>query len=640
MCKNTILNTAIKATLALPRTVLWTTAAVVTTLSLDAGLAIIGDEVGVLQLGTPAAIAVPGAGQFSNLAANFDVTTINNLVTGGVNGTSTTASATVYSGAAGAVTTTHPLVLANLLGGKYVSATDPGFTSPNDDSAFVYAQELFYGGSPVIPADSSATATDGAYQVVRYLTSGTIKESFDAVFSLSGGATFKEAHLVMAPSVANAPSTPIASLNCGLIAAPTAGGASVTFKVLNGSGNIASCSIEDGTQLYLAYRISGAATSLKAGTPIEMTGALVKTNTTNIYLNIARTIKVAVAKPAAKVEIKPESGSQNYVFISALSNDKEFINNAPAGLVTTTPYVSDSLVKIGYIKVTESKAADLSGKTIFKLGTLAGDKATFDIKDGQFAASKGGVGAVGKVYIDAGSSIIEPSTSPLADDTTASFTLNNTQLTAIANKSLVPDPVTKQLLGAPIMIKVDGATPINIPEAEPSATMTLTLGTTPASTVPVESSVLRRLTRDGKICWVYNIPAPPSETSAVKDWLTIRIINNAKVPTKIVGTLYAQAGGAPIFENTSLLDKLDPSKAEVLVQEGTDYLLAPNSVVRLDAKDIANIAGDDWAGTRRVLKIQANVTDLEVLSMIRNTQNANMQPQSNISTGVTGDSCQ
>jgi hypothetical protein len=475
---------------------------------------------------------------------------------------------------------------------------------------------------------------------VKYVTSGAIIDPFEVVFSLDQGATFKEAHLAFKP-VANTVST--ASLNCGVIGTATTGSASVTFKFTT-APVFASCSIDDGTELYLAYRIDNAATALKEGKPIKMTGAVLKKDNTAAFLNIARTITVAVSKPAAKVEIKSESGAQNYVFISALENDKKFTSKAPAGLAGTTPYVATDLVKIGYVKISGGSAADALGKNPYKLGSLAGDKATLAITDGQFAASKGGVGAKGRVYIDAGGSFIEPTPSPLADDTTATFTLNNIQLAAITAKSLVEEP-TGFFLGAPIMIQVDGATPINIPETAPSATMTVTTGTTPASTIPVEPANLRRFVRDGKICWVYNVPSPPAEGAAVKDYLTIRIINGSKMPTKVFGTLYDQVGGAPIFENAPLLDLLDPSKAKVLVQEGTSYLLNANSVVRLDAADIAKVAKasggtDSWPGTRRVLKIQANVTDLEVLTMIRNTQNPEIQPQSNISTGVTGNSCQ
>jgi hypothetical protein len=565
-------------------------------------------------------VVVAGVGDFTN---------IMNAV--GVFVTPTALSVTVFSDGG---TATGTIVTATKL---YYGDSTPTFnsTAEADNSAIIYAQELFNGGAVSLPSE------DKNYQVVKYETSGPIKEDFDVNFKLNSPATFKEAHLVLIPAGA------VAGKNCsGVVGTATpSSGASVTFPVKIPATQVASCSMDDGTQLYMIYRLDNTASLLKELTPVEMTVGLYRASSTKALLNIQRTIKVATAKKAAKVEIIPETGAQGFVFISALDNDTKFVNKAPPSLGGTNPYLSSDLVKIGYVKVSGDVAADSTGKKQYQLGSLAGDKATLEISDGQFAASKATVGSSAKPYINAGSTIIDPATMPLADDTTATFNLTNSHLTAIAAESTGNDANGDPKMGAAITIRVDGTTPINIPEVEPSATMTVTMGTTPASNIPVEPSTLRRFIRDGKICWVYNVPSPTADGAAVKDFLTIRIINSSKVPTKIVGTLYEQVGGEAVFESVPLLDLLDASKAKVLTLEGANYLLNANSVVRLDAADIAAVAKasggtDSWPGTRRVLKIQSDVTDLEVLAMIRNTQNVELQPQSNISTGVTGNSCQ
>jgi hypothetical protein len=52
MCKNAILSAAVRTTLALPRHTVWVATALAVTCSLDAGLSISGDHLGVI-VGTP-----------------------------------------------------------------------------------------------------------------------------------------------------------------------------------------------------------------------------------------------------------------------------------------------------------------------------------------------------------------------------------------------------------------------------------------------------------------------------------------------------------------------------------------------------------------------------------------------------------
>jgi hypothetical protein len=383
--------------------------------------------------------------------------------------------------------------------------------------------------------------------------------------------------------------------------------------------------------MYLAYKIANAAATLKAGGTIQMTATVTGTgDSPAIPLNPTYTIDVARSAKSTDIKVNPEAGGQ--VYIATAGGSTSFVTKDPSTYQGTSAYLSESEVQIGYIKINQSQASDMSGVKFY--GITDKDTATLTITDGQFAASPGGVGATGKPYILAGGTI--DATFPLADATTASWTLTSANLQAIADVSPVDYPN-----GAPIIVRVDGTNEINVEETEPEASMTLTLGSlTPVGTVEIPATTLRRIPYDGKVCWVYNVPSPGDN---VADLLSIRITNDTRYPGAINGTLYPEAGGTPDFENVNLLssilaDTADP-RSQVLSLDGTDAVLAPGATIRLSADDISKVAGNTWAGERKVLRIQSELSDLEVMTLLRYAVDSTKQPQSNVSTGVTGNSC-
>jgi hypothetical protein len=583
MCKNIVLKSAINTALALPRHALWATAAVVVTFSADAGLSVIGDHLGMVA-GT--AIVSAAEGSFLNAS------------TGDIALTLPTGEIIVRDGA-------------NAAGGD-ISGTS---------GEVIYATEVFATGNPTIPSE------DGAYQAAEYKVSGDILKEFNLVFSVSGGASISEI--------------------TGLVDGATC---DVEIKGTTTKVDAASCSINDGSSIEIAYKLAGVATTLKtAGGKIEMTAKLTGTSPA-VALNPTRTLTVASSTQAGKVEILPEMGKLGYVFVSVADDSKLFVDKSPVGEGGDTPFVSDELVKIGYVRITSQDAADLTGRTLFTLGGKSGDKAALTITNGQFSASPGGINAIGVAYIDAGGKI--EALSPIEDSgATAKWALSNSHLTAIINKSAEKDANNALVnpKGAPIMIKVDRLNAINDINVEvgggPSAEIVVTPdGQTTGTTVgPVE---LRRIPRDGVTCWVYNVPPPAGNL----DLLSVRISNETARAGTLVGTLYPQDGGdTPDFMSVNLLTKIAANASDTrneLIEMVTNSSgvtepgLKGGATIRLSAKDIADAGGVDWTEGRKVLKVSSQISELELLTLLRYGTASAEQAQSNLSTGVTGNSCE
>jgi hypothetical protein len=432
-----------------------------------------------------------------------------------------------------------------------------------------------------------------------------------------------------------------------------AGGTSLTPKIQPNTDAAApgdvtkSCSIGDGAEIQLKFKLANVATALKTpGSKIEMTMKLTGTGPV-VPLNPTRTIPVAVSKAASKTEILPEMARLGYVFVSVSDGSKLFVDKSPASETGDSPYVSDELVKIGYVKITSQNAFNATADKLFVLGDKTGDKATFSITNGQFRASPGGVNAAGVVYIDAGSTI--NALSPLEDEgTTAKWTLTSSDLKNIATKSDQEDDFGEKK-GAPIMIKADRLNEINDINVEsgtgPSAEMAVTPdGQTAAIAVgPVE---LRRIPRDGVTCWVYNVPPPAGNL----DLLSVRITNDTSLAGALIGTLYPQEGGdTPDFTNLNLLTKITANASDErnsLIEMVTDSSgvsqpgLKGGATIRLSAKDIADAGGVDWTEGRKVLKVTSQISELELLTLLRYGTASAEQAQSNISVGATGKACE
>jgi hypothetical protein len=401
----------------------------------------------------------------------------------------------------------------------------------------------------------------------------------------------------------------------------------------------------DGTNIYLAFKLTNVAATLKAGGNIDMTAKITGTgadaNNPAIPLNPTRTITVATSIPAAKAEIIPELGKLGHIFVSTTDNNTLFIDKSPSSLIGgDSPFISDELVQIGYVKITSKYGTNATAKKFLSLGQT-GDKGTLSITNGQFAASLCG-GKKGCVYIDAGGPI---EATPITDQYVASWALTDSQLKNISDVSAVAGSK-----GAPIKIKVDRTTTINDIDVEkgqaPVSEMSVTLAgqTAPVTVGPVD---LRRIPRDGKTCWVYNIPPPDGNL----DLLSVRVTNDTARAGVLTGTLYPQEGGdTPDFTNVNLLTAIAADATDTrneVIELVTDSsgasvpALKGKATIRFSADDIAKAGGiASWTAERKVLKIVSQISEMEVMSLLRYGVDATKQPQSNVSTGVTGNSCE
>jgi hypothetical protein len=502
-----------------------------------------------------------------------------------------------------------------------------GGLSDQSTDPIPYATEIFDSGTPVIPSGSQD------YQVVKYTVSGNITKPFTVKFALTGATFSGDTHLVVAPRDNRAVGATVGVVSYCEDISGTAGSYAIGVGTDPTNAAQSSCMVGDGTELYLAFKMASA--SLKnAGDEVKMTASFVAKDTGEA-VNPAITIPVAKAVKAVNVTVEPEMGGA--VYVSAGSGAKEFVTKDQSTFQGDTAYVSSSEARIGYIKVTSNKAVDAGGSNTYALGNknatdaTKADNATLTITSGQFAASPGGVGATGKAYIKPVSGSDMDAAFPLENPQTAKWVINDTQLKGMMDNTATADVVER----SEIRIRANGSDAINIEESPPSAELAVKLDSlTPAATITVEPTLLRRIPLDGKICWVYNVPSPGD---GVADLLSVRVTNDSRYEGKLTATLYSE-DGTEVFLNRNLLGLITGT---AVVGTGEEAKLKAGATVRLSSKDIADIAElpAGWPGERKVMKIQSEIADMEVLTLLRYAPNANLQPQSNISTGVTGSSC-
>jgi hypothetical protein len=603
---------------------LWTATAVTAIFSLEAGLAIFGDTLDVNVGGTSQVHAVSGDFANKNDGVNFAANMGGVAVTKWVWTAGGAAVASLTAAAPGAT----------LIG-------VPAGTGTNN--AVIYASEVFRTTTaPVAIPHGKTTAGTGSanYQTVCYTIPGTITNPFKVEFSLAGGPTFFNS----AQDTAAVP-----TWFFGIIKAatdtPDCSGTPLTGSVSGAVATLsvtpaASCSLTDGTQICLAYKIAGATTLLKEPGKTVTMGATFKRVEPATIVTQALPIVVAESKQGANFGLVIESDGQAYV--SASSGFREFVSAEAAGAVganDTNAYMSTTQVKIGYVTYSATATKAVDGSAAFTIGGAGStDNGTLVVKNGQFSASL--ANTAGRVFLgnlsDA-NAVVDPTTS------TATWNLTATHLGDIATKqTAVPTPTA-----IPIIIRVDGVSEIKDTDEEPVGEITVKLGgTSPLTDTPV-TSPLRKIPFDGKVCKVFNIPSP----DGAADVLSLRITNDSDQPGKITGTLYNEAGE---LQGDNLLDLLaghidytkNPPAARVSMgtvvgSDGVTYeLLGPKETVILNSKNIATIFGQTgWAGERWVLEIQSSISKIEVFNLLRNVERVTEQPLSNISTSAKNAEC-
>jgi hypothetical protein len=612
MCKNVILNTAINAVLDLPRKAFWATTAVTVAFSLEAGLAIVGDTLDLKSAGTAQVHAAPG------LLENQNVATAVGPKIGAYS-----MNVFVSAGSAGINSALAVSVLASVMTVAGTSTTNAG--------AVVYASEIFRGTVPdSLPGGTAAnggTTTSGSsnFQAICYQVPGTINKNFSIAFNMTGGSF--QSGIPTTP-----PDGPIAfGIRTGTGAAPagdncnfkgSVSGATATLEV----GEFASCSIGDGAQLCLVYKILGStATALKD--PGKTISIDAKITAGGLVVAQAAPIVVAESKQGATFSLIPESDGETYISVS--SGNKEFITADPAGLITAddgNTFLTASEVKIGYITFASGGAVGMDGSGTFSLGTDTTDTATLKITNGQFSASPGGSSS-GRAYLNGVSNAI--ATVDLITST-ATWSLTNTQLANI----IANTPIS-------IIVRVDGISEIKDTEGgtDPVGELTVSMAGAPISDTP-PTSALRRIPYDGKVCTAYNIPSP----TGAADILTLRITNDSDQAGTILGTLYNEAGEAVGEALDLLAGHIDYTKTPPVDRTtlglGDPLQLQPRETVILTSQNIATVFGQtEWPGERWVLKILSTIPRIEVFNLLRNVENVGLQPLSNISTSADGVEC-
>lgn len=614
MCKNVILSTAINAVIGLPRKALWATTAVTAVFSLDAGLAIIGDTLDLKAVGTAQVHAAPGLLENRN-AANLAF------------GLGVTVATTWLTAAASVLNPVDPV--GTTVGGSAGAVTDP----------VIYASEIFRGAASALPDTlPGGTLGSDSFQAVCYQIAGTIDQQFSVEFKMTGAE--------FSTTVPTAPGsddpwifgvlagTPVgAALNqagCDLVPTPNKASMKLTVDAA------VSCTLGDGAQICLIYKISGSsASALKVPGTIVTIDATVKKGSSTI---VGQAAPITVAQSAQGANFSLATEADGEVYIASSSGNKEFTSTGTAGAVNAdddNAFISGDQVKIGYILYSAGDAKGVNGSTAFALGGAGtGDAATLVITNGQFSASPGGASA-GRVFLGGVTDAV--ATIDSTAGWTATWNLTDAQLGQIIAASIAAVPAP-----TPIMIKVDSLTAIDSGvDTDPEGTLKVTMGTakTPISDEPIVSS-LRRIPYDGKVCKVFNIPSP----DGAADVLSLRITNDSDQIGKITGTLYNEAGEIQGEVIDLLAGHIDYTKSPPVDRATlglTDPLqLQSRETVILTSKNIATAFGQtSWAGERWVLEIQSSIPRIEVFNLLRNVENIMLQPLSNVSTSAKGVEC-
>jgi len=320
----------------------------------------------------------------------------------------------------------------------------------------------------------------------------------------------------------------------------------------------------------------------------------------------------AKSKHGVEVECKVDSTYQN-VAIDVASGSKVFVNA-----------VNSSTASLGTINI---KSAAPPAKT--KDGNnyvFDGQSGSLTIIGGPFNASKASPGAV---FIDEGSDKTYDSTTDFGatvsddgKDAEWAFTSDNL-------KDKFFDKGAKSVL-----ITVDGDTPIDDNDNEPSATMQIVFQKNENYPCPLE-----HIKNNGSVCTVFNVPPVGAQ-----DEMSLRITNKTSSQTGVVlGTLRDKEGEV-LFEQQPL-QGFDSSRAVVILDKETGPGLLPKATIRITSDNILTVlraAKDDetatWKG-RAVLTISSDLTSMEVFNLLRTTTDVVIKPLLNLSVGASGNGC-
>lgn len=568
------------------------------------------------------------------------------------------------------ITVTAPAVaVAGQIGGSRVfcvsdTATTPlTIKVPNDAnpeaSGIAYASEMFGGSnSPSLP---TPTSTSGKYAAAIFDTygEGIADVGVRLRFELSDGAKFAEKprlivstgcdpnkDAVLCNSTAVPGTTNASNVNnFGEIIGDSAsgGGAGFNFVYFDIPASVNKSLPINANPAFsewvlLLYKINQTA-SLATPTATDNTGAVKMTVSATSEASAGKnavfrssTTAIARSKSAVSVQILKEKSGDAAISVETGSNRFSSVKgtgNVDGGGTCQTGgsgnaingqgvFVNDSEVQIGCVvfnKAAGTYSAD--GTTPFSLGDPNSGDLTDDGKlsitsGGQFAASKVAPGAV----------MFGPLSVVPTDDTTVEFALKASDIKSMMDTCIPTYSATE--CRVPIRFKVDNdaATFINVEESEPVAELALTFKNASFNSTAISAKSgegnnenLRKITEDGKTCMVWNVPA-----EGTQDKINIRVTNISKAPGKLFGRLWGMDGKIIGTDNFVLAE-------EIKVKE----------TLHFDLEKLKKAVGTaTWTGRAR-LEIRSNLSDIEVLGMLRSIQGNGQL--SNLSLGAHGNSC-
>lgn len=397
----------------------------------------------------------------------------------------------------------------------------------------------------------------------------------------------------------------------------TAAGTNKAIFTLNaGSTTPSNLNLATNDQVMLLYKLSNAGALAAAGQKVNMQVELRTGGVVDVLVNPQRTVTVATSVKGMAVTLSSlEAGK---LAISVSSGSTQFSGELSPNSSTPYGFISNTVARIGSLGVKDGQnsAKMEDGTSDFKLQTkVLADNSKLKVTGGQFQASKT---SPGKVFINAttaGGSQSNISadfvTQDAAGDWSALWNLDSSEMSSIANAAP----------SAYISIQTDGIAEVNTVENVPHGVFTLDFNTGAYKDITVEGD-LRKISKDGTVCTVYQIP-PPAPGKIGTDLMSIRITNDSAIAAKITGTLYGMDGALLGTANTALSDKELPAGA----------------TLRIESDKIGELFGGvTWDG-RAILKITSILPEMEVMALIRQ-RGIPFAPLSNLSTGAKGTSCE
>lgn len=468
---------------------------------------------------------------------------------------------------------------------------------PTPAGGVIFATELF-GAARTLPEPHS--------MAVVYTVDTPITSNFEITFTLDNGAQF-----------AGNPQLGVkdAGERWTQLMAPVSGGQnsdSVTFALPAASSK----PLASGDQLLLLYHIENVDVLKTAGEKINLTVS------SNLADSSSQTTTVAQSAQAISAEITPNEVGK--VYISVATGSTKFSGEPVAN--DKGSYIDGYIAQIGTLSISTAgpqlKREDGVSPFVIGEGQVEA-KGTLKILRGQFQASKS---LPGRVYLSSMTedvfSVSEQVSTETPGEWSATWNLDMNKLATLADSAAMANASsgdTAAVTGSvTILVRTDEVTQVNTVSTPPQAKFTIDFANARYQDV-VGGGNLRKITQDGTICTVFTVP-PPKAGVIGADSLSIRVTNNSPLSGKLMGKLYSQDGGDPIWMG-------DLTTEEV----------PAGATVRFTSEEVATISGQTWDG-RAVLVIAAILPRLEVLSLIR--QNGiRMAPLSNISEGMVP-SCQ